>query len=188
MKSGENLDLLSALISGHNANRPRAGKSSELLSDLFGYLSITDAIDDREIGPAAWVISGVEQLTAQSNLPSRHWDRGFTDASDLYACLKACRLLMFGKGEPVTARVIERHLYTQYFDVRCNQRQKRQFEAAWRRIVLRPRWLRERSRLEALALIFQTDVRRLLTTHANLPHPKLRIAAVAAIYCAIETA
>jgi hypothetical protein len=190
MNSRNNSDLLTHLVRGHNASRMRGYKTSALLAELDVVVRAQTDIGGRaDADTAAWLISGYRRLDEQAALPNQHWDRAFTGADDLFLCLHACRnLFAAAQNELESARDVEREIYAQYFEARCNGDFRRRHYAALRKLLARRQWKSDATKLEALALIFSTNTDTLLLGHSNLIHPKLRIAATAAIYHAIETA
>jgi hypothetical protein len=190
MNSPDNSDLLTDLVHGHNASRARAYKTSVFLAELN--LVVHNQIDvggrdDAEM--AAWFITGYRRLDAQAGMPNQHWDRAFTSAADLFLCLRACRNLAIAvRSDIESAGDVEREIYAQYFESRCNGSVRRRHYALFGKVFARRQWRNNAKRLEGLALIFSTDITTLLLNRQNLSHPKLRVAATAAIYHAIATA
>ncbi|NLS03716.1 hypothetical protein HGP14_10140 [Rhizobium sp. P32RR-XVIII] len=192
MKSNEKLDLFAELIRGHNALRTRNGQKSVLLDELADIVGRPpEAFGQAEAQTAAWFVSGYTRLSQSESLPSRHWDRPFKDASDLFRCLSACRLLLENAGVALqaesSAEAIERALYAEYFQVRCSRAAEKRYYSKWRRLIRHGAWQREAGHLQQVAALFNTDIATLLGSGGNLAHPKARIAATARFFIAIET-
>jgi hypothetical protein len=191
MKSNEKLDLFAELIRGHNALRTRNGQKSVLLDDLANIVGRPpEAFGQAEAQTAAWFASGYTRLSESGSFPSRHWDRPFSDALDLFRCLNTCRVLLEKAGlappDESSAEAIERALYAEYFQVRCSRAAEKRYYSKWRQLFRRRAWQGEAGHLQRIATLFETDIATLLGSGGNLAHPKARIAAAARFFIAIE--